>query len=54
MSQMFDLSAGSMVVFDLGYNDYHLYSPLNERGILFVTSLKDKANYGVINRWKAP
>ena len=48
--KMFDLPSGSLVVFDRGYNDYHLYSLLNERGILFVTRLKDNADYRVIKR----
>jgi hypothetical protein len=51
--KMFDLPSGSLIVFDRGYTDYHLYSLLNERGILFVTRLKDNADYRVIKRRKA-
>lgn len=51
--KMFDLPAGSLVVFDRGYNDYHLYNLLNEREILFVTRLKDNADYRVVKRQKA-
>ena len=50
VGKMFDLPSGSLVVFDRGYNDYHLYSLLKERGILFVTRLKDNADYRVIKR----
>jgi hypothetical protein len=51
--KMFDLPSGSLVVFDRGYNDYHLYNLLNEREILFVTRLKDNADYRVVKRQKA-
>jgi len=50
---MFDLSAGSMVVFDRGYNDYRLFKLLNDKGILFVTRLKDNADYKAVERNRA-
>jgi len=51
--KMFDLPAGSIVVFDRGYNDYRLFKLLNDKGILFVTRLKDNADYKVVKRNKA-
>lgn len=52
VGKMFDLPSGSLVVFDKGYNDYHLYNLLNQREILFVTRLKDNADYRVVKRQK--
>jgi len=47
------LPSGSMVTFDKGYNDYHLFKMLDDKGILFVARLKDNANYKIIKRNKA-
>jgi putative transposase len=52
VKQMFDLPAGSIVTFDKGYNDYHLFNLLNDKGIIFVTRQKDNAAYKVIKRNK--
>lgn len=53
VKQMFKLPSGSMVTFDKGYNDYHLFYLLNAKGILFVTRLKGNADYKVIKRHKS-
>jgi hypothetical protein len=52
VKKIFNLPEGSMVTFDKGYNDYHLFYLLNDKGILFVTRLKDNADYKVIRRNK--
>ena len=41
---------GSIVVMDRGYNDYGWYKDLTGKGIFFVTRLKKKADYEVIER----
>ena len=53
VKKMFNLPEGSMVTFDKGYNDYHLFNRLNNNKILFVTRLKDNARYKLIKRNKA-
>jgi len=44
------LSKGSIVVMDRGYNDYTWYNQLNTQGVFFVTRLRKNARYRVINR----
>jgi len=41
---------GSIVAIDKGYNDYSWYNQLTEKGIFFVTRLKNNARYRVIKR----
>ncbi|MFT5654398.1 MAG: hypothetical protein ACI9XU_000112 [Arenicella sp.] len=41
---------GSIVVMDKGYNDYLRYKQLNDKGIIFVTRLKNNAKYRVVKR----
>ena len=53
VKRIFNLPSGSMVTFDKGYNDYHLFKMLDDKGILFVARLKDNANYKIIKRNKA-
>jgi Transposase DDE domain/Domain of unknown function (DUF4372) len=38
---------GSIVAIDKGYNDYHWYKQLTDKGIFFVTRLKTNAKYRV-------
>ncbi len=38
-----DTPAGSTVVMDRGYNDYSLFQRLTDKGVVFVTRLKDNA-----------
>jgi len=42
------LTPGSIIAMDRGYNDYKLFSDWTEKGIYFVTRLKDNAVYTVI------
>ena len=46
------LERGAMLVFDRGYTDYHWFGQLTEQGVHFVTRLKDKASYLVIEKRK--
>ena len=52
VKKMFNLPSGSMVTFDRGYNDYHLFNLLNDKKILFVARLKENAKYKIIKRNK--
>jgi putative transposase len=44
------LSKGSIVVMDRGYNDYTWYNQLNSQGVFFVTRLRRNARYRVTER----
>lgn len=44
----FDLPAGSIVVFDRGYNDYLWFTELTVFDVGFVTRMKDSATYQVV------
>jgi putative transposase len=41
---------GDVVVFDKGYNDFSWYKSLDDKGIYFVTRLKENADYTVVER----
>jgi putative transposase len=41
---------GDVVVFDKGYNDFAWYKSLDDKGIYFVTRLKENADYTVVQR----
>ncbi|MCW5965375.1 MAG: IS4 family transposase [Bryobacterales bacterium] len=43
-----ELPAGSMLVFDRGYCDYDWFAKLTRRQVHFVTRLKKKASYAVV------
>ena len=44
------LESGDVVVFDRGYNDFAWFKTLVDKGVFFVTRLKKKARYKVIER----
>ena len=44
----------TIVVIDRGYTDYRLYESWTEQKVLFVTRLKDNANYRVVERRPVP
>lgn len=48
------LSPGSIVVIDRGYSDYSLFTFWIEKGIFFVTRLKDNAEYEVVQENSVP
>lgn len=46
--------AGTIVVFDRGFTDYHWFASLDADGVYFVTRMKDNADYGVLERRPVP
>ena len=50
VAKTLDLPEGSIVVFDRGYVDYSWFRLLNEKGVFFVTRLKQNAAYKLIKR----
>jgi hypothetical protein len=54
VAQALDLNAGSIVAMDRGYNDYELFGKWTERGVYFVTRLKDNAAYEVVESAMGP
>lgn len=53
-ARVLELNPGSIVAMDRGYNDYELFSRWTERGIIFVTRLKDNAVYEVVETREVP
>ena len=45
---------GTMLVFDRGYADYDWWLSLEQQKVFFVTRLKDKADYAVIEKREVP
>ncbi len=54
VAQTLDLNPDSIVAFDRGYNDYALFGDWTERGVFFVTRLKDNAAYEVVESAMGP
>jgi hypothetical protein len=54
IAQSLDLNAGSIVAIDRGYNDYALFGKWTDRGVFFVTRLKDNAAYEVVESAMGP
>ncbi len=48
VAQSLDLNPGSIVAMDRGYNDYQLFGKWTDRGVFFVTRLKDNVAYEVL------
>ena len=48
MARYLDFPAGSILVFDRGYNDFQWFYDLTVRGIFFVTRMKKATRYEVI------
>lgn len=48
--RQFNFPKGSMVAFDKGYVDYQWFKSLTDKGIFFVTRLRPKAVYKVLER----
>ena len=44
------LESGDVIVFDRGYNDFAWFNALVDKGVFFVTRLKKKARYKIIER----
>lgn len=45
---------GSIVAMDRAYNDYRLFAAWTDRGVFFVTRMKDNAVYEVVERRRVP
>ena len=43
---------GDIIVFDRGYNCYEWFQTLDNKGVFFVTRLKEGATYRVLKRNK--
>jgi hypothetical protein len=54
VAQSLDLNAGSIVVMDRGYNDYKLFGKWTGWNVFFVTRLKEKAAYEVVESAMGP
>lgn len=54
VAQSLDLNADSIVAMDRGYNDYALFGKWTERGVFFVTRLKENAAYEVVESAMGP
>ncbi len=46
--------AGTVVVYDRGYNDYRLFGEWTEQGVYFVTRIKDNTQYVIIEERAPP
>jgi putative transposase len=44
------MEPGDVIVFDRGYNDFAWFKSLVDKGVFFVTRLKKKARYKIIER----
>ncbi len=53
-ARLLALNPGSVVAMDRGYNDYQLFGAWTERGVFFVTRLKDGAAYEVVEQRAVP
>ena len=46
--------AGTVVVYDRGYNDYRLFAYWTQAGVFFVTRMKDNALFEVVDERTVP
>lgn len=54
VAQQIHFAPGTIVVDDRGYNDYRLFAKWTEAGVLFVTRMKDNAQFEVIEEREPP
>lgn len=54
VAREWDFPAGTIIVFDRGYVDYRWFRSLDERGIFFVTRLKRRTSYTVVEERQVP
>ena len=54
VAQMLVFPAGTVVVYDRGYVDYRLFGEWTERGVYFVTRLKDNTQYVITEKREPP
>ncbi len=50
VAKKMELPPGSIVVFDRGYNDYGWFKDLTKKGVFFVTRIKAKATFKILER----
>ena len=48
------IEPGTILVFDRGYTDYDWFAALTAQGVYWVTRMKDKADYGVVEKRAVP
>jgi hypothetical protein len=53
-AQKMSFAPGTMLVFDRGYADYQWWLSLEQQKVFFVTRLKDKADYEVVEKRAVP
>jgi len=53
-ARFLNLTPGSIIACDKGYNDYALFGEWTERGVYFVTRIKDNAHYTVVEERQVP
>jgi hypothetical protein len=51
---LLNLNPGSIVAMDKAFNDYELFAVWTEKGVFFVTRLKDNADYRVVRNLAVP
>jgi len=54
VAREWDFPAGTIIVFDRGYIDFRWFRSLDERGIFFVTRLKTRTRYSVVEERSIP
>ena len=54
VARTIQFNPGSIVAMDRGYNDYKLFGDWTERGVFFVTRLKENALYEVVENLVVP
>ena len=48
-AETFPFPTGSIIAFDRGYNDFDLFLQWHDRGVFFVTRMKDNTRYDVLD-----
>jgi hypothetical protein len=54
VAKSLQFNRGSIVAMDRAYNDYRLFAAWTDRGVFFVTRMKDNAVYEVVERRRVP
>ena len=54
VARQLHFAPGTILVIDRGYTDYEWFARLSEESVRFVTRLKDKADYGVVEEREIP
>jgi DDE family transposase/uncharacterized protein DUF4372 len=54
VARQMQFEPATLLVFDRGYTDYQWFAELTAKGVWFVTRLKDKTDYGVVEERELP